>query len=129
MATVSHARKLTKKSGGKKTTMRDRKKYEMGSGPTKTTIGAAKKKLDRGFGGNIKGRLMRAETANVLDPKSNKYSVVKIITEKENPADRNFARMNIVTKGAVIQTELGLARVTSRPGQDGVVNAVLLGKQ
>lgn len=129
MGTVSHARKLTKKSGGKKTQMRDRRKYEMGSTPTKTTIGAEKKKLDRGLGANMKQRVMRAEKANVLDPNSNKYAVVKIITEKENPADRNFARMNILTKGAVIQTELGLARVTSRPGQDGVVNAVLLGKQ
>jgi len=30
----------------------------------------------------------------------------------------------LLTKGALIETEIGLARVTSRPGQDGVVNAV-----
>jgi small subunit ribosomal protein S8e len=32
--------------------------------------------------------------------------------------------MGIVNKGAVIKTELGLARVVSRPSQDGIVNAV-----
>ena len=32
----------------------------------------------------------------------------------------------IITKGALIETELGKAIVTSRPGQDGVVNALLV---
>jgi small subunit ribosomal protein S8e len=31
-----------------------------------------------------------------------------------------------MTRGAVVQTEIGLAKITSRPGQDGVVNAVLV---
>jgi small subunit ribosomal protein S8e len=35
-------------------------------------------------------------------------------------------RRNIVTKGAIIETDAGQARVVSRPGQDGQVNAVLL---
>ena len=33
---------------------------------------------------------------------------------------------NIITKGSVIQTEKGKAQVTSRPGQHGVVSAVLV---
>jgi small subunit ribosomal protein S8e len=35
----------------------------------------------------------------------------------------------VITKGAEIETNLGLARVTSRPGGDGVINAVLTGKE
>jgi len=38
----------------------------------------------------------------------------------------DFVRRKIITKGAIIKTELGLAKVTSRPSQDGVVNAVLI---
>ncbi|HIE63867.1 MAG: 30S ribosomal protein S8e [Methanobacteriota archaeon] len=44
----------------------------------------------------------------------------------ENNADSNYVRRNIVTKGAVLDTELGRVRVTSRPGMDGVVSGVLL---
>ena len=44
----------------------------------------------------------------------------------ENPSNVNYVRRNIVTKGAVIETSEGRARVTSRPGQTGQVNAVLI---
>ena len=46
----------------------------------------------------------------------------------ENTANPNYVRQNIITKGSVIETEKGKAKVTSRPGQHGVVNAVLLTK-
>jgi small subunit ribosomal protein S8e len=46
----------------------------------------------------------------------------------ENSANRNYVQRNFLNKGAIVQTELGAARVTSRPGQDGVVNVVLLEK-
>jgi small subunit ribosomal protein S8e len=45
---------------------------------------------------------------------------------KKNAANPNYVQRNIINKGAVIQTEMGLAKVTSRPGQDGIVNAVLV---
>ena len=38
----------------------------------------------------------------------------------------NYVRQNIITKGAVIMTDAGKARVTSRPGQSGSINAVLI---
>ena len=44
----------------------------------------------------------------------------------ENKASRHFARMGIITKGAIIETDKGKAKVTNRPGQDGVINAVLV---
>ena len=57
-----------------------------------------------------------------------KFKKVKVLTVKENPANRHFVRMNIITKGAIVETDDGLARVTSRPTRDGMVNAVLVAK-
>ncbi|MCL4480239.1 MAG: 30S ribosomal protein S8e, partial [Candidatus Thermoplasmatota archaeon] len=78
------------------------------------------------FGGNTKVAIRRAEFANLYDPKEKKMSRVKIITVKENPANPHYVQRNIMTLGTVIETEKGLARITSRPGQVGVINAVLL---
>ena len=69
---------------------------------------------------------MAASMANVFDPKKGKVTRTKILTVTENPANPNYVQRNIITKGAIIQTELGNARITSRMGQDGVVNAVLI---
>ena len=44
----------------------------------------------------------------------------------DNPANKDFARRKIITKGAIIQTSDGQALVTSRPGQDGVIQAKIL---
>jgi len=46
-----------------------------------------------------------------------------------NTANKHYIRRNIMTKGTIVRTNLGLVRVTSRPGQDGVINAVLLEEQ
>ena len=43
-----------------------------------------------------------------------------------NDADPNYIRRNIVTKGAVLDTDQGLVKVTSRPGMHGVVSGVLM---
>ena len=51
---------------------------------------------------------------------------VKILTVKSNPSDPNYVQRNIMNKGATITTEIGDAIITSRPGQDGAINAVLL---
>ena len=83
-------------------------------------------KLYRTKGRNQKVRILAAEWANVTDPKSGQTKKVKIVTVKDNPSDPHFVTRNIVTRSAIIQTELGLARVTSKPGQHGVINAVLV---
>ncbi len=77
-------------------------------------------------GGNEKVRMLKARYANVVDPATKKMAKSKIVTVKKNAANPNYVQRNIINKGAVIQTEMGLAKVTSRPGQDGIVNAVLV---
>ena len=65
-----------------------------------------------------------SDTANVSDSKG-KATKSKILRVKRSPANRDYERRGVITKGAVIETEAGEAVVTSRPTDDGVVNAVL----
>lgn len=106
---------------------RDYKKHELGSLPAFTGLGKKREQVVRTLGGHRKLRLLSEEYANVVDPKTHKSQKAKIKTITESPSNRHFVRRNIMTKGAIIETEIGKARITSRPGQDGVVNAVLIG--
>ena len=67
-----------------------------------------------------------SEYGNLYNPKTKKYSITKIKAITDNPANRHFVRRSIITKGTVVETEAGKARVTNRPGQEGVINAVLV---
>lgn len=98
----------------------------IGRTPSMTRVDELRKKVVSTKGGGRKQRLLAASTANVYDPKSKKFASAEIKVVTENPANRNFVRRNILTKGTVIDTSAGKARITSRPGQDGVVNATLV---
>lgn len=123
---LSQARARRKPTGGRYKAHRKKRQYELGREPSFTKLGKKRLHLIRTMGANRKLRLLSAETANLFDPKSNTFKQVKIKTITDNPANRHFIRRNIMTKGSVIDTEFGKARITSRPGQDGVVNAVLI---
>ncbi len=83
-------------------------------------------KRDRSYGGVIKTRLLRVQYANVVDASTGKAVKSKIIKIIDTPANKDFLKKGIIVKGTIIETEAGRAIVTSRPGQDGVLNAVLL---
>jgi small subunit ribosomal protein S8e len=69
---------------------------------------------------------MRASYASVADPKTGVTKKALIENVEENTANPNYVRRNLLTKGAIIKTEIGRARIVSRPGQHGVINAVLI---
>lgn len=118
---------LRKITGGLKRKHRDKRKFELGSPPTETKLSDKDVRVkERVMGGNIKVRLAYASYANILDPQTKKVKKAKILNVIETPANREYARRGIIVKGSIIQTELGKAKVTSRPGQDGVINAVLI---
>ncbi len=119
-------RSRRKPTGGRYRPLRKKRKYEIGPEQQYAFLGPQKVKLYRTRGRNQKVRLLNAEFANVIDPKSGKTTKSKIVTVKENSSNPHFVTRNIITRGAVLQTDLGLAKVTSRPGQDGVINAVLV---
>jgi small subunit ribosomal protein S8e len=106
-----------------------KRKFERGSFPTETILGETKKKISRRRGGNIKVRLQSANYANVSNPSTGKTEKTEILRVIKNPANVDYNRRGVITKGTIIETSLGTARVTSRPGQNGQVNAVLLPKE
>ncbi len=110
----------------KKSYKKKRRIHESGSAPTLTKLGPKKVDVVRTKGGGKKLRLVAGDEANIYDSKSKKHFKVKIKTILENPANRHFVRRNIMTKGCIIETEKGKARITSRPGQEGAINAVLI---
>lgn len=117
---------LKKPSGGRIWASRNKRKSEMGSEFIEPKIGKAKNIRMRTFGGGEKLNMLSTDVANVMDPSTGRAKKAKIVTVTQNPADMHFVRRNILTKGAIIETELGKARITSRPGQVGVVDAVLI---
>ena len=123
---VTQSRPKRKSSGARYKDYRGKKKYEMGRLPSQTRLDGKKLSKIRTRGANRKLRLLAVDVANVYNPKTKKYQKVKINNILENPANGHFMRRNIITKGGVIETEIGKAKITSRPGQDGAVNAVLI---
>ena len=86
-------------------------------------IGDTKTKLLRGRGGTTKLVSFLGNVANVIVKGKAKKSAIKNVLE--TPSNTFLARQNILVKGAVIETELGKARITNRPSQEGNVQAVL----
>ncbi|MEE9150894.1 MAG: 30S ribosomal protein S8e [Thermoplasmata archaeon] len=113
-------------SGGKLRRSRKKRKFEIGAEAQITTIGEERKKFARTRSGNQKIRVLSTDKVNIVIPKKNQVKTSKIISVLENPSNPHFVQRNIITKGAIIQTEIGKARVTSRPGQDGIINAILI---
>lgn len=121
-----HGRSVRKETGGRVRYARSKRRSEIGSAPADALIGEDRRKIVRTMGANQKVRVLRAQYANVANPKNGEIHRVAIEAVNKNTADPNFVRRKILTKGAIIKTEIGEARIVSRPGQDGVINAVLI---
>lgn len=117
-----------KPTGGRLKHNRGKRKFEIGREKQETNIGNPRYKKARTRGGNQKLRVLSVQTANVIDSKENKCKSVRITSVIENLANPHFVRRNVISKGAIIHTEIGDAKVTSRPGQHGIINAVLIKK-
>jgi small subunit ribosomal protein S8e len=115
-----------KYTGAKTRVARKKRKSEAGRPAIETRLGERKLKIQRVRGGNQKNKLFYDNKANIVDPKTKKVEYVDIVRFVENPASADFQRRNILTKGAVIETKKGRARITNRPSQDGMINATLI---
>lgn len=117
---------MKKPSGGLKGRHRKKRKYELGSPPTKTTLSSGEeRKVERAMGGNYKVRLKATTYVNVSLPDGTTRKV-KILDVVETPENPQYAKFKIISKGSIVKTELGLVKITSRPGQDGVLNGVII---
>jgi len=122
-----HGKGRTKRggAGGKRKPHGGKKLSELGGPFTATKVAETDvRKNVRTKGGGVKTRLKKAAFANVLTKEGFRKARIKRVLE--SPDNRHYARMNVITLGSIIETEIGKARVTSRPGQTGVVNATLV---
>ena len=117
-----------KRSGGRYKPNRKKKKHELGRPQRVVKISQEKKKKIRVRGGKEKTVLLASDIVN-LTTKDKKTKKTKIKTVIETKANRFWARQNILVKGAIIETELGKARITNRPGQEGTINAILIDEE
>ncbi len=119
----SQFRSRKKPTGGSYKSFRKKKQRYLAGEPAFTKVDEETKvKKARTLGGNEKRKVLKVREVNLImkDGKAKKVAVKNVV---ENPANRHYIRRNIITKGAVIETDEGKAVVTSRPGQDGTVNA------
>jgi len=123
---ISQSRSKLSPTGSRYVPFRKKKQYESGREPTLTKVGKVKKKVLRCLGASNKFVVLQTDVANAIDKKTKKSAKVKILSVKANPANPNYIRRNIITKGCTIETDKGDAVVTSRPGQDGTVNCSLI---
>ncbi len=126
---VTHQSRLNKKpSGGRYRTheYRKKKKYELGRLPALTTIDKFAVETHKTKSRKTKSKVIHSDIVNVFNPSTKKYEKGKIKTVVDNPGNRHFIRRNIMTKGAVVSTDLGKVKITSRPGQHGTVNGILV---
>ena len=117
-------RSTRKRTGGRLKHASNKKRHQLGREPAETTVGETRVQYIDSRGTEKKVRALSTNVAQVAQ--GGEVSEAEIENVVDNPSNVNYARRNIITKGAVIETSAGRARVTSRPGQSGGVNAVLL---
>jgi len=116
-------RSTRKRTGGRLRPFRNKKKHQLGREPTETQVGERDVRVLDSRGNTEKARALTTDKASVaIDGETVEATIENVV---ENPANPNYVRRNIITKGALIETDKGTARVTSRPGQNGLVNAVI----
>jgi small subunit ribosomal protein S8e len=117
-------RSTRNRTGGRRRPHHKKKKHELGREPTETTVGETRLRAIDAQGNTEKVRALSTNVASVsIDGETVEAEITDVA---ENDANPNYIRRNIITKGAIIETSEGTARVTSRPGQTGNVNAVLV---
>ena len=117
-------KKGRKISGGKYSKSRKKKLYEKKGQKKNIKLGDEKRKTKRTRGGNKKTFLLTAKFVNVREGNKNKKVEIKNVLE--TPSNRFLARQKVITKGTIIETELGKVKITNRPSQEGIINGILV---
>ena len=115
----------SKISGGRRIALRSRRKFEIDRYPNEPVAAEQKTVTRKVRGKNLKTALVSANFVNLVlaDSKVKKTKIIRVL---ENPTNNDYKRRGVITKGAIIETEDGKCKVISRPGQDGVVNGILV---
>jgi len=115
----------SKITGGKRYPLRTRRKYEIDRYPVETLSGQQETITRKVRGKNSKTALKTADFVNLAVP-GQKVKKTKILKVLKNPSNNDYERRGVISKGAILETQDGQCRVVSRPGQTGIVNAILI---
>ena len=115
----------SKLTGGRRVPLRIRRKYEINRYPNEALTGPQATVTRNVRGKNTKTALKTIDFANLAMPDA-KVKKTKILKVLENPTSSDYKRRGVITKGAILETEDGKCKVVSRPGQQGIVNAILV---
>src|SRR3989344_6056104 len=118
---MHRGRKIT---GGRYIKSRKKKLFEITGQKKNVRLGEDKRKIKIVRGGNVKTFLLRAKTVNIQTKGRAKKAEIKNVIE--TPSNRFLARQNIITKGTIVETDLGKVRITNRPSQEGIINGILV---
>ena len=115
----------SKLTGGRRHPLRIRRKYEMDRYPNEALTEAQETVTRKVRGKNQKTALKTIDFVNLAttDSKVKKTKILKVL---ENPTNNDYQRRGVITKGAILETQDGKCKVVSRPGQNGIVNAILI---
>jgi small subunit ribosomal protein S8e len=117
-------KKVSSGSGGRRGKYRDKKKAHLGGVFSSIRVSdEPRRETKRNRGGSTRAKVKRSAFVNVVSEGKTQRVKIEGVVESHNP---HYARQNIITKGAVLNTALGKVKVTNRVGQDGVVNGVLV---
>tara|TARA_B100001765_G_C19245084_1_gene224215 strand:- start:25 stop:390 length:366 start_codon:yes stop_codon:yes gene_type:complete len=114
----------SKITGGRRRPLRSRRKYEINRYPNEALLGEQVTVTRKVRGKNVKTSLKTTDSVNLtIDSKVRKVKIVKVL---ENATNNDYQRRGVISKGAILETKEGKCRVVSRPGQHGVINAILV---
>jgi small subunit ribosomal protein S8e len=117
-------KKGKKITGGRYIKSRKKRRSEISKLRRIVKLSEDKRKNIRIRGGSKKTILLGGQIINVLS--KNKTKKTKIKNVLETPSNRFFARQNILTKGTIVETDLGKVKITNRPTQEGNINGILV---
>ena len=123
---IWHRRSTRTSTGARLRQLRSKRKHQMGRDPTETLMGEPKRITIDSRRKAKKTPALRLTQVNVTNPAKNVTSRAELQDVEKNPANMDYQRRKVITRGTIIKTSKGRARVTSRPGQDGILNAVLI---
>ena len=115
-----------KHTGGLIKHTRSRRSDEKDSFSVDTLLGDHSIRVKNSRGGNVKVSLVSDNSVNVIDKSNNSIKKVAITRVLKNPSNRDYERRGVITRGAILDTELGKVRVLSRPGQSGIIDGILI---
>ena len=117
--------KTSKITGGKRHPLKTRQKFDIDRYPNEALMGEQETATRKTRGNNRKTALKTVSHVNMVLPDT-KIKRTKIIRVLENQTNNDYQRRGVITKGAILETEDGKCKVVSRPGQNGIINAILV---